>query len=283
MTISQLPTNATKEQYEESINKILEENQHHLDSLDHAGCNTVLPLGYGPVPKDDGTIFFFDIDNCLYKRSLQIHDLMQIFIRDYSKRALKMEGEEANELLMRYYKEYGLAIQGLVKFHKINALDYNRKVDDALPLQDILRPDWELRKMLEKLRAAGQCDRLWLFTNAYKNHGKRVVSLLGVGDMFDGLWYCDYDQEDLVCKPHENAFYSALEQAGGSTFSNCYFVDDSADNIRTAVRLGFKKAIHFVERDEDLGKTPEGALLIRDILDLPNVVPELFEKKIDIY
>lgn len=276
MTITKMPHHKNNEDYDAHINKILQDNEKHLQSLSHPGCKPVLPMGHGPVVKDDATIFFFDIDNCLYKRSLAIHDLMQVFIHDYFKRTLGLTDEDAHELMFKYYREYGLAIQGLVKFHKIDALEYNRKVDDALPLQDVLQPDLALRDMLLKLKSTGKCDRMWLFTNAYKTHGKRVVSLLGLGDLFDGLWFCDYAQDDLVCKPQEEAFHSALHQAGGSSFANCYFVDDSADNIRTAVKLGFKKAIHFVERDEDMGKTPEGAILIRDILDLPKVIPELF-------
>lgn len=43
--------------------------------------------------------------------------------------------------------------------------------------------------------------RLWLFTNAYITHGQRVVKLLGIDDLFDGITYCDYGQESLVCKP----------------------------------------------------------------------------------
>lgn len=277
MTLPSVPEHATQREYDEFVTRALQENQHHLQTLTHPGSQVQPPLGNGPLKKDNATIFFFDIDNCLYKRSLAIHDLMQEYIHEYFKRTLQITDDEAHELQVKYYREYGLAIQGLVKFHKIDALDYNRRVDDALPLQEILKPDLELREMIQKLKSKGHVDRMWLFTNAYQNHGKRVVSLLGLGDLFDGLWYCDYSRETLVCKPQEKAFYEALEQAGGSSFKNCYFVDDSADNIRTAVRLGFKKAIHFVEREEDLGQTPEGAVLIRNILELPKVVPELFQ------
>ena len=278
MTCTKISGYSSSQEYNKHIDDNLRENEEHLKSLDYPGCKVVLPLGYGPVvPRENKKIFFFDIDNCLYKRSLAIHDMMQEYIHEYFKRTLDLNDEDAHVLMFKYYKEYGLAIQGLVKFHKIDALEYNRKVDDALPLQNVLSQDLKLRSMLESLRSSGSIDRMWLFTNAYKNHGERVISLLGIGDMFDGLWYCDYAQDDLICKPNANAFHSALELAGGTDFSNCYFVDDSADNIRTAMGLGFKKAIHFVERDEDLGKTPEGALLIRDILDLPEVVPELFQ------
>ncbi|CDR40126.1 CYFA0S04e04170g1_1 [Cyberlindnera fabianii] len=278
MTLANYVTDrSTPAEYETHIARQLQVNKEHLASLTHPGSAIKLPYGNGPAPQTDGPIFFFDIDNCLYKRSLQIHDLMQQYIHDYFVRRLDLSDEDAMELQLKYYRTYGLAIQGLVKYHKIDGLEYNAKVDDALPLQEILHPDEKLRDMLIKLRGKGHCDRLWLFTNAYKNHGERCVRLLGIGDLFEGLSFCDYGKMDFVCKPQEQAFHRALKEAGGKSFENCYFVDDSAANIATAVKLGFKKAVHFVERDEDLGTTPEGAILIRDILDLPQAVPELFE------
>ncbi|KKA18659.1 Uncharacterized protein T310_7379 [Rasamsonia emersonii CBS 393.64] len=97
----------------------------------------------------------------------------------------------------KYYREYGLAIQGLTRHHKIDPLQFNREVDDALPLDDILKPDPKLRKLLEDIDRTKV--KLWLLTNAYVTHAKRVVRLLGVDDLFEGITYCDYSQPQLVC------------------------------------------------------------------------------------
>lgn len=136
-----------------------------------------------------------------------------------------MSKEEANRLHLSYYKDYGLAIEGLMRHHKLDPLEYNRQVDDALPLDDILKPDPELRKLLESL------DRTkfkpWLFTNAYKTHGRRVVKILGVEDMFEGITFCDYGAEKLLCKPHPAMFEKAMKEAGVSRNEDCYFVGKS--------------------------------------------------------
>jgi pyrimidine and pyridine-specific 5'-nucleotidase len=83
-------------------------------------------------------------------------------------------------LHQQYYKDYGLAIEGLARFHKIDPLVFNREVDDALPLDDILSSDPDLRALLEAFDKAKV--KLWLFTNAHITHGKRVARLLGVGE-----------------------------------------------------------------------------------------------------
>jgi len=66
--------------------------------------------------------------------------------------------------------------------------------------------------------------KLWLFTNAYVTHGKRVVHLLGVEDMFEGITYCDYAAEKLLCKPDPAMFAKAMKEAGVSDVKDCYFV-----------------------------------------------------------
>jgi pyrimidine and pyridine-specific 5'-nucleotidase len=123
---------------------------------------------------------------------------------------------------MRYYKDYGLAIEGLVRHHKVDALDYNHQVDDALPLQDIMSEDPKLRKLLEDLDTTKV--KPWLFTNAYITHGKRVVKLLGVEDLFEGITYCDYAATKFLCKPSPEMFKKAMSEAGVTLVEDCYFV-----------------------------------------------------------
>ena len=125
-------------------------------------------------------------------------------------------------LHQKYYKEYGLAIEGLVRHHKIDPLEYNMKVDDALPLDGLITPDPSLRKMLEDMDKRKV--RLWLFTNAYVTHGTRVVRLLGIEDLFEGMTYCDYTQTKLVCKPYKEMFDKAEAEAGAASAKDCFFV-----------------------------------------------------------
>ena len=135
---------------------------------------------------------------------------------------LELSPHEATALHHKYYKEYGLAIEGLTRHHAIDPLEFNREVDDALPLEALLRPDPMLRKLLEDLDKKKV--KLWLLTNAYVTHAKRVVKLLGVDDLFDGLTYCDYGQLPLVCKPSPEMYEKAERDAGVPSTGHCYFV-----------------------------------------------------------
>lgn len=162
------------------------------------------------------------IDNCLYSRSYKIADLMGQLIDEYFISHLSLTQAESEELHQRYYKDYGLAIEGLVRHHKIDPLEYNSQVDDALPLDDIIKPNPKLRNLLQELDR--EKVKLWLFTNAYWRHGRRVVKLLGVEDCFDGITYCDYGAEKLLCKPAEAMYEKAMREAAVAVPENCYFV-----------------------------------------------------------
>jgi pyrimidine and pyridine-specific 5'-nucleotidase len=147
---------------------------------------------------------------------------MTRLIDDYFMKHLELDQQAAYDLHQKYYKEYGLAIEGLIRHHKIDALEYNRQVDDALPLQDIIHPDPELRKLLQDIDTSKI--KPWLLTNAYVTHGKRVVSLLGVEDLFEGMTFCDYGNLPIICKPYTEMYQKAMREAGVKEMKDCYFV-----------------------------------------------------------
>ncbi|CAO3570634.1 unnamed protein product [Mortierella alpina] len=68
------------------------------------------------VPDNTRTVFFFDIDNCLYPKSSGIPNLMKARIEQYF-RDSGIPHDEVERLANRYYIEYGLAIRGLVEKH----------------------------------------------------------------------------------------------------------------------------------------------------------------------
>lgn len=149
--------------------------------------------------------------------------MLRYFIPDnFFTKHLSLSVEDATMLHRKYYTEYGLAIEGLTRHHKIDPLVFNVEVDDALPLENILSPDAELRSLLEDFDTSKA--KPWLFTNAYVNHGKRVVSLLGIDDLFEGITFCDYGAPRLICKPQPEMFDKAEREAKAPSTSQCYFV-----------------------------------------------------------
>lgn len=223
--------------------------------------------------EDTRAVFFFDIDNCLYTKAYKIHEHMSVLIDNYFQSHLSMSREDATMLHQRYYKDYGLAIEGLVRHHRVDPLEYNAKVDDALPLDDIIKPDDKLRRLLEDIDR--QRIKPWLFTNAYINHARKVVKLLGVEDLFEGITFCDYGAEKLLCKPDPAMFDKAMREAGVVDPTNCYYVDDSALNCVGGKKYGLK-TVHLVEEGSSSPPEPACDHQIKHLEELRALFPEVF-------
>ncbi|KAJ1921835.1 suppressor of deletion of TFIIS [Tieghemiomyces parasiticus] len=210
-------------------------------------------------------VFYFDIDNCLYPVDTGIIYLMKDRIDAYA-RKIGIPAADARRLCESYYRDYGLAVRGLIRHHTIDPVDYDREVDGALPLETILTPNPALRAMLTGLRL-----RRVAFTNAGRTHAERVLRCLGVADLFETVIYCDYSEPDFTCKPDCPSFERAMHAAGVTDPGLCYFVDDSRDNVVAAQALGWH-AVHLCPQ----GDSSAGEHQIRDILELPQVYPRFW-------
>ena len=147
---------------------------------------------------------------------------MAKLIDEYFVNHLSLPWDEAVRLHKEYYQNYGLALEGLVRHHQIDPIEYNTKVDDALPLDEIIKPNPVLKQLLQDIDR--EKVRLWLFTNAYVTHGRRVIRLLEIGEHFEGITFCDYGCTPLVCKPHKDMFAKAMREAGIERVEDCFFV-----------------------------------------------------------
>lgn len=241
-------------------------------------------MGSSETPAETRAVFFFDIDNCLYPRSLRIHNLMADLIDKYFVTHLALSAEAAKELRSRYYRDYGLAISGLVKHHQVDPLAYNKEVDDALPLEGLIKRDEGLRTLLAGMDRTKV--KLWLFTNAHITHARRVVRLLELEEFFEGITYCNYAKEPLIAKPHAEMFDKAEAEAGLvfakaeageiQRHEKCFFVDDSALNCKAARDRGWN-VVHKLEPEDAAPKKMSAQYQIRQLEELQTLFPQFWK------
>ncbi|KAI9887222.1 MAG: hypothetical protein M1823_000970 [Watsoniomyces obsoletus] len=225
--------------------------------------------------QDPRPVFFFDIDNCVsFTLDARVLDLMKDKIDEYFVEHLSLSPADAEQLHQTYYLQYGLAIEGLVRHHKIDPIEYNRAVDDALPLEKCLSPDPQLRKLLKDFDRSKV--RLWLLTNAYVNHARRVLKLLQVDDLFEGMTFCDYGAEKIICKPHKEMYDKAMREAGVTSSDQCYFVDDSFVNCNKAHDLGWT-TVHRLEPDDPEPAVKASQYQVRSLEELRELFPQFFK------
>lgn len=157
----------------------------------------------------------------------------------------------------------------------------------------VLSPDPKLRQLLEDIDRSKV--KLWLFTNAYITHGMRVVRLLGVEDMFEGITYCDYGARPLLCKPHPAMYEKAEIEAGARSAGHCYFVgkkplcglsplhlvltvraDDSSLNCQHAQARGWH-TVHFLEPGDAEPVLMASEYRISSLEELRSKFPQFFK------
>ncbi|KAG6810876.1 hypothetical protein H0H92_009997 [Tricholoma furcatifolium] len=151
--------------------------------------------------------------------------------------------------------------------------------------------------------------RVWGLTNAYRpvrssiiwrvvvlfsgiQHAERVLRILQLDALVDGLVYCDYKLKDFSCKPEPEFYRIAMKQANVSDPSKCYFIDDNRGNIDGARALGWANCVHFCEKGLEAveggrtkqidnerapgAKPDEAVRLVTTLDELRSVWPEIF-------
>lgn len=294
--------------YRSRIEEQLLHNTAELEARAREGPGAQLKPGFltsldGSLPPVDphARIFYFDVDNTLYRRSTGIQELMQDAIYSYVRNELSIPPGTARHIMGSYYKQYGLMAAGLVRNFGVDPARYNSMVDDSLDIGEVLQPDLQLRKVLLDLKAAHRIDKLWLCTNAYLTHAVRCVKLLGIADLFDGATFARYDAPaaqlsgEIVCKPDRRFFDRLKDESGLGDWSNAYFIDDSFANVQAGAALGMAHVFLVNERHDAKGQRIAGVQSIDDpsqeererglprnvrtlnsVADLPSVMPELF-------
>ena len=90
----------------------------------------------------------------------------------------------------------------------------------------------QLRQVLKRLPG-----KKLVFSNAPQHYAREVLSLLGVDDLFEDLFAIEHARYQP--KPQMAGFVRLLRKHRLNP-QQCVMVEDSADNLRTAKRLGMK-------------------------------------------
>ncbi len=209
-------------------------------------------------------VAFFDLDDTLYDKRSGLWEAIRNRMSLYMHERLGMSWEVIPTLRRHYFKTYGTTLRGLQLHHQVDADDYLAYVHD-LPIHEYLQPDAELRQMLLTLPL-----RRFIFTNADRDHAKRVIQTLNLADCFEGI--IDVRAIHFYCKPEPQAYQLALQIAQVDAPQQCLYLDDSLLNLTAARKLGFYTVL--VGQD---GPEPQVDLSIREIKELRNKMPGLWD------
>ncbi|TAL15874.1 pyrimidine 5'-nucleotidase [bacterium] len=174
-------------------------------------------------------VWLIDCDNTLYPHDNGLFDRVNSLIVEYMRNEVGIPEGEVDELRLRYWKEYGLTMGGLVREHGVDAEHYLEYVHN-LPVGDFLRNDPALREALSSLPG-----KKIVFTNATAEHAVKIMAGLGIEGVVDDIF--DIRFCEMAPKPKPFGYRKALEKLGAEP-GRVWFVEDDEKNLDTGRELG---------------------------------------------
>lgn len=173
----------------------------------------------------------FDLDNTLYTEECGIFDLIDQRMNDWLISRLKVPENEVNEFRHKYFIKYGTTLRGLMLHHKVDPHDFLHYVHDV-PVHEFLSADLELRESLRTIQS-----RKVVFTNSDLRHATRILSALGIRDLFEHIF--DIEEMRFIPKPNPEPYEMVLKYLGAQP-ARCLLIDDMERNLEPARKLGMR-------------------------------------------
>jgi putative hydrolase of the HAD superfamily len=174
-------------------------------------------------------VLIFDLDNTLYSADKEIFSLIDVRINRYMTEVVGIPAPRVDALRREYWRLYGVTLQGLIRHYGVDPEDYLFYVHDV-DVTARLDPDHVLRAVLAVLP-----QRKAVFTNGSLCHATRVLTALGIADLFEKIY--DIRIAAYQPKPFPEPYHAVLAELGTSP-DRCVMIEDSRDNLQTAKTLG---------------------------------------------
>lgn len=175
-------------------------------------------------------VWLFDLDNTLHDATPHIFPHINRAMTAYLARALDLPEAEASGVRVDYWQRYGATLTGMMRHHGTDPDHFLWHTHQFPDLKSMVVFRRALGAMLKKLPG-----RKVVFSNAPAHYAEAVLEIMGVRRHFDTLW--SIEQLRFCPKPLRQGFQRLLHREGLSP-EQCIMVEDSAENLRTAKRLG---------------------------------------------
>ncbi len=202
-------------------------------------------------------VWLFDLDNTLHNASPQIFPHINLSMRQYIERHLKVSEEEANAIRQDYWTRYGATMLGLMRHHNTDPRHFLKETHQ---FPDLKRQIVFQRATLHALsRLPG---KKILFSNAPRQYAEKILELTGLDKHFAAIYAVE--NLNFQPKPMLQGFRTLL-QAERLDPRRCIMVEDSLDNLVSAKKLGMKT----VWVSAGSRQSPFVDVKIRSVLQLP--------------
>jgi len=175
-----------------------------------------------------------DLDNTLYAADNGVFARMDKRMTAFVARELGMDAAEANALRLKYWKQYGTTLRGLMLHHGMEPEAFLHEVHD-IGVHEMLSADTKLDEALARLPG-----RKVIHTNGIREHATRVLDRLDITHHFDTIY--DIRFKNYQPKPCATTL-SALLESEDMAASRTLVIDDMENNLAAARSIGAQTAL----------------------------------------
>jgi putative hydrolase of the HAD superfamily len=179
--------------------------------------------------------WIFDLDNTLHDASPRVFPHISRSMTEYLQTHLGLTAEDAAALRVAYWRRYGATLLGLMRHHGTDPHHFLWHTHQFPELERMLERIPHLRCVLRRLPG-----RKIVFSNSPLHYARAVVRLLRVDGLFDDV-FC-IERTGFRPKPDEAGFRRLLLRHRLRP-RQCIMVEDSAENLLTAKRLGMRTVL----------------------------------------
>jgi len=172
-----------------------------------------------------------DLDNTLYTAESGVFARMDKRMTAYVANVLGVEHAEADRLRVKYWKEYGTTLRGMMIHHGMEPEGFLHDVHN-IDAHELLSEDKLLDEALGRLPG-----RKVIHTNGIREHAERILETLGVLHHFERIY--DIRFNEYIPKPDKETLALLIEGEGAEP-ERTLVVDDMPDNLAAAAALGCK-------------------------------------------
>lgn len=176
--------------------------------------------------------WIFDLDNTLHNATPHIFPHINRSMTAYLQKHLGLDEQAASELRKHYWQRYGATLSGMMKHHGTDPEHFLWHTHQFPELPNMVLRQPRLRHVLKKLPG-----KKLLFSNAPHQYACSVLKLLCIDDLFDDVFTIEHT--DYRPKPQMAGFMRLLRKHHLNP-ARCVMVEDSAENLQAAKRLGMR-------------------------------------------
>lgn len=179
-----------------------------------------------------GRVWLFDLDNTLHDAGPHIFPHINRAMTAYVAQLAGLDEAAASALRQHYWQRYGATLLGLMRHHDADPRHFLHHTHQFENLSRMVVHEPALRHVLRRLPGT----RI-VFSNAPLHYAEAVLEVMGVRQLFDDV--CGIERMRFRPKPHIHGFLRLLRDHRLDA-SRCVLVEDSAENLKTAKRLGMR-------------------------------------------